>query len=65
VQIIIATKKKVFKKLQKRSSDNNDELAEEKEYQKKVKWLKDHGDLTGEEGNTPGDESSGDEASST
>jgi hypothetical protein len=33
-------------------------LAEEQKYQKKLKWLKDQGDLTGEEGNNPGDESS-------
>ena len=65
VQIISAPKKKVVKKLRKKSSDNNDELAEEKEYQKKLKWLKDHGDLTGEEGNNPGDDSSGDEVAST
>ena len=51
VQFISAPKKKVVKKLHKRSSDNSDELAEEKEYQKKLKWLKDHGDLTGEERN--------------
>ena len=51
VQIISAPKKKVVKKLRKKSSDNSDELAEEQEYQKKLKWLKDHGDLTGEEGN--------------
>jgi hypothetical protein len=65
VQIISAPKKKVVKKLQKRTSDNTDVLAEEQEYQKKLKWLKDHGDLTREEGNNPGDEYSGNEASST
>ena len=64
VQIISAPKKKVVKKLQKRSSDNTDVLAEEQEYQKKLKWLKDHGELTGEEGNNPGEESSGDESAS-
>jgi hypothetical protein len=47
VRIISAPKKKLVKKLQKRSIDNTD------------------GDLTGEEENNPGDESSGDEASST
>jgi hypothetical protein len=65
VQIISAPKKKVVKTLSKRSNDKSDDLAEEKEYQKKLKWLKDHGDLTGEEGKNPGEESSGDEASST
>jgi len=65
VQIISAPKKKVVKKARKRSSDNSDVIAEEQEYQKKLKWLKDHGDLTGEEGKNPGDESSGDDASST
>ena len=65
VQIISAPKKKVVKKLRKRSSDNTDVLAEEQEYQKKLKWLNDHGDLTGEEENNHGDDSSGDEASST
>jgi hypothetical protein len=65
VQIISAPKNKVVKKLRKRSSDNTDVLAEEQKYQKKLKWLKDHGDLTGEEENNHGDESSGNEASST
>jgi hypothetical protein len=65
VQIISAPKKKVVRKLRKRYSDNSDELAEEQECQKKLKWLKDHEDLTGEEGNNPGDKSSGNEASST
>ena len=65
VQIISAPKKKVVKKLRKRSSDNTDVLAEEQEYQKKLRWLKDHGDLTGEEENNRGDDSSGNEASST
>jgi hypothetical protein len=65
VQIISAPKKKVVKTLRKRSNGKFDELAEEKEYQEKLKWLKDHGDLTGEEGKNPGEESSGDEVSST
>jgi hypothetical protein len=47
VQIISAPQKKVVKKLQKRNSDNT---AEDQEYKNKLKWLKDHGDLTGEEG---------------
>jgi hypothetical protein len=29
------------------------------EYQKKLMWLKDHEELTGEEGNNPGEEFSG------
>jgi len=64
-QVISAPKKKVVKKLRKRSSENADVIAEEQEYQKKLRWLKDHGELTGEEGNNPGDESSGNEAAST
>jgi phosphoserine aminotransferase len=32
-----------------------DVSAEEMDYQKNLKWLKDHGELTGEEGNNPGD----------
>jgi hypothetical protein len=55
----------VGKKLRKRSGQNSDVLAEEQECQKKLKWLKDYRDLTGEEGNNPGDESSGNEAFST
>jgi hypothetical protein len=31
-------------------------------YQKKLKWLKDHGELTGEEGNNSGEEASRDES---
>jgi hypothetical protein len=33
-----------------------DVSAEEMDYQKKLKWLKDHGELTGEEGNNQGGE---------
>jgi hypothetical protein len=58
VQIIITPKKKEVKKLQKISSDNTDVLAEEQENQENLKWLKDHGDLTGEEGNNTEDKSS-------
>jgi hypothetical protein len=36
--------------------------AEEMDYQKKLKRLKDHGELTGEEGSNPGEESSGNES---
>ena len=38
-------------------------IAEEKEYQKKLQWLKDHGDMTGDEGKNSGAGSS-DESSS-
>jgi hypothetical protein len=65
VKIISAPEKNPVKKLRRRSSDNTDVLAEEQDYQKKLKWLKYHGDLTGEEENTSGDESSDDEVSST
>jgi hypothetical protein len=54
-QITSVSEKKVVKKLQKISSNNTDVLTEEQEYKKKLKLLKDHGDLTGEERNNPGD----------
>ena len=60
VQIISAPKKK----LQKKPNNTANVIAEEREYQKKLKWLKDHGELTGEEGNNPGEESSGDKSAS-
>jgi hypothetical protein len=65
VQIITTPKKKIIKELCKISSDISDVIAEELEYQKKLKWLKDHGDLTGEGGNNPGDKAPSNEASST
>jgi hypothetical protein len=58
VQFIFAPQKTPRKKVNKIS----DATAEEMEYQKKLKWLKDHGELTGEEGNNPGEESSGNES---
>jgi phosphoserine aminotransferase len=46
------------KKSKKKTTINTlDVSAEEIDYQKKLKWLKDHGELTGEEGNNPGEES--------
>jgi hypothetical protein len=33
--------------------------AEEMDYKKNIKSLKNHGELTGEEGNNPGEDSSG------
>jgi phosphoserine aminotransferase len=56
--------KSCFKSTQKKPKKTTtintlDVSAEEMEYQKKLKWLKDHGELTGEEGNNPGEESSG------
>jgi hypothetical protein len=39
-----------------------DVSAEEMDYQKKLKWLKDHGELTGKEGNNPGEDSSGNDS---
>ena len=60
VQVISAPKRK----LQKKPNNTANVIAEEREYQKKLKWLKDHGELTGEEGNNPGEESSGDESAS-
>jgi hypothetical protein len=39
-----------------------DVSAEEMDYQKKLKRLKDHGELTGEEGNNLGEEFSGNDS---
>jgi hypothetical protein len=39
-----------------------DVSAEEMDYQKKLKWLKDYGELTGEDGNNPGEDSSGNDS---
>ena len=60
VQVISAPKRK----LQKKPKNTANVISEEREYQKKLKWLKDHGELTGEEGNNPGEKSSGDESTS-
>jgi phosphoserine aminotransferase len=59
VQIICAPQKKPKKKT---TINTLDVSAEEMEYQKKLKWLKDHGELTGKESNNPGQESSGNES---
>ena len=61
VQVISAPKKK----LQKKPNNTSNVIVEKRKYQKKLKWLKDHGELTGEEGKNPGEESSGDKSSST
>ena len=58
VKVISAPKKN----LKKKPNNTANVIAEEREYQKKLKWLKDHGELTGEEGNNPGEESSGDKS---
>ena len=63
VQVISAPKKKVAKKVI-RKDKTSDVIEEEKDYQRKLQWLKDHGELTGEEGKNPGEESSEDETAS-
>jgi hypothetical protein len=52
-------RKKSKKKNTIKTLDGN---AEEMDYQKKLKWLKDHGELTGEEVNNPGEDSSGNDS---
>jgi hypothetical protein len=59
VQLICAPQKKAKKKA---TINTLDVSAKEMDYQKKLKWLKDHGELTGEEGNNPGEESSGNDS---
>jgi hypothetical protein len=59
VQVICAPQKKPKRKT---TINTLDVSAEEMDYQKKLKWLKDHGELTGEEGNTPGEDSSGNDS---
>jgi hypothetical protein len=59
VQVICAPQKITKKKT---TISTLDVSPEEMEYQKKLKWLKDHGELTGEEGNNPGEKSSGNES---
>ena len=63
VQVISAPKKKVAKKVI-RKDKTSDVIEEEKDYQRKLQWLKDHGELTGEEGKNPGEESSNDDSAS-
>jgi hypothetical protein len=51
------------KKQKKKTTINTlDVSAEEMDYQKKLNWLKDHGELTGEEGNNSGEDSSGNDS---
>jgi hypothetical protein len=64
-QISSAPNTRVAKKLRKRSSDNSDVIAQKQEYQRKVKWLNDHEEMTGEEVKDPGEEVSGNETSSS
>jgi hypothetical protein len=59
VQVICAPQEKPKKKT---TINNLDASAEEMEYQKKLKWLKNHGKFIGEEGNNPGEESSGNDS---
>ena len=59
VQVICAPQKKSKKKT---TINTLDVSAEEMDYQKKLKWLKDHGELTGEEGSNPGEDSSGNDS---
>ena len=63
VNVISTHKKDVLQSSRKKSKDTSNVIAEEKEYQKKLQWLKDHGDGTGDEGSKSGAGSS-DESSS-
>jgi len=63
VNVISTNKKSVPKSSCKKNKGTSDVIAEEKEYQKKLQWLKDHGDRTGDEGSKSGAGSS-DESSS-
>ena len=63
VNVISTHKKDVLQYSCKKSKDTSNVIAEEKEYQKKLQWLKDHGDGTGDEGSKSGTGSS-DESSS-
>ena len=63
VNVISTHKKDVLQSSRKKSKDTSNVIAEEKEYQKKLQWLKDHGDRTGDEGSKSGAGSS-DESSS-
>jgi hypothetical protein len=63
VQVISAPKKKVAKKVI-RKEKTSDIIEEEKNYQRKLQWLKDHGELTGEEGENPGERSCDDDTAS-
>jgi phosphoserine aminotransferase len=59
IQVICAPLKKSKKKT---TINTLDVSAEEMDYQKKLKWLKDHGALNGEEGNNPEEDSSGNDS---
>jgi hypothetical protein len=63
---IVATKRKKYddeislqvistpkNNIQKKTVNTSDLIAKESEYQKKLKWLKDHGEWTREEGQNP------------
>jgi hypothetical protein len=65
VKIIGAPRQRVVKKVRKRSSDTSDVITEEQKYQKNLKWLKSHRYLTGEGGQNPGEEPSGNQTSSS
>jgi hypothetical protein len=58
VQVICAP----LKKSKNKTINTLDVSAEEMDYQKKLKWLKDHGELTGEEGSNLGEDSSGNDS---
>jgi hypothetical protein len=64
-QISSAPNRRVANKLRKRFSDNSDVIAQKQEYQRKLKWLNDHEEMTGQQVNDPGEEFSADQASST
>jgi hypothetical protein len=64
-QISSAPNRRVANKLRKRFSDNSDVIAQKQEYQRKLKWLNDHEEMTGQQVNHPGEEFSADQASST
>ena len=57
--------KSLVKKRRKSSSATSDVITEDQENQKKLKWLKEYGELTEKEGKNAGEESSVDESSST
>jgi hypothetical protein len=63
LQVISAPKKKVTKKVI-RKDKTSDVIEEEKDYQRKQQWLKDHGELAGEEGKNLGEESSNNDTAS-
>ena len=63
VNVISSQKRAVAKTSRKKSNESADIISEEKEYQKKLQWFKDHGDMTGDEGKNSGAASS-DESSS-